>query len=447
MNCSQARILLDQGIRPGSTPPQRASLGFHLAGCAECQAYLASLQDDLLSALLAQSGGAQRPAPVVAPPPPAPVDATPPPSARRPHQALGWVLRYAGIALIAMVALLVASVVASAALSAFNIHRNVQAMIVPTAAASALPETATPEPTALPSHTPLPTSTPRPTSTPKPTVPPPTPTPAPPPSGGPITVLLLGSDRRPGETGPPRTDAIIVAHIDPQHGRVALLSLPRDLWVEIPGYGAARINAAHVWGITYNDPESGMGLARRTVSNLLGIPVDNTMLVDFEGFIGAIDALGGVEVDVPKELYDASFPTMDYGYTVAHFLPGTQHMDGATALMYSRIRHPDSDFARMRRQQAVLVGVLSHLRVQNALASLKSLEDLTTALRGYVQTDIPEDRLIGLAWALRNLDPANVEHYVLDENMVSFGIGADQYAEVAIPGSVEALAQQLTGSP
>jgi LCP family protein required for cell wall assembly len=258
-------------------------------------------------------------------------------------------------------------------------------------------------------------------------------------------VLLHGSDRRPGESGPSRTDAIVVARIDPDRQRVALLSLPRDLWVEVPGYGATRINAAHVWGMIYNDPEGGPGLARRTVGNLLGIPIDYTVLIDFEGFIGAIDALGGIEVDVPKELYDARFPTMDYGYTVAHFLPGRQHMDGATALVYSRIRHPDSDFERMRRQQAVLVGVLDRLRSQNVLQNLKSIEEITAALRGYVQTDMPEERMIGMAWALRNAAPGGVERLVLDQSMVSFGIGSDQYAEVARPGAIEALAQQLLG--
>jgi LCP family protein required for cell wall assembly len=224
---------------------------------------------------------------------------------------------------------------------------------------------------------------------------------------------------------------------------VALLSLPRDLWVSIPGYGATRINAAHVWGTIYNDPGGGMGLARDTVSNLLGIPIDYTMYVDFQGFIGAIDALGGVTVDVEKELYDGQFPTMDYGYTVVHFLPGSQTMDGLTALTYSRIRHPDSDFARMRRQQAVLAGVLATVRAQNALANLQQLEAVTAALRDFVKTDMPEQRMVGLAWALREFAPAQIEHYVLDASMITFGVGDDRYAEVALPGALEQLANQL----
>jgi anionic cell wall polymer biosynthesis LytR-Cps2A-Psr (LCP) family protein len=138
---------------------------------------------------------------------------------------------------------------------------------------------------------------------------------------------------------------------------------------------------------------------------------------------------------------------MDYRYTVAHFLPGPQHMDGATALMYSRVRHPDSDFARMRRQQAVLVAILGRLHEQNALASIKRIEEVTTALRDYVRTDIPEERLIGLAWALRDVMPDQIERYVLDEQMVSFGVGADAYAEIARPGAIETLMARLLGLP
>jgi anionic cell wall polymer biosynthesis LytR-Cps2A-Psr (LCP) family protein len=181
------------------------------------------------------------------------------------------------------------------------------------------------------------------------------------------------------------------------------------------------------------------------VSNLLGIPIDYSVYIDFEGFIGAIDALGGVTVDVQKELYDAEFPTMDYNYTEAHFMPGPAHLDGATALMYSRIRHPDSDFERMRRQQQVLAGIVGAVRDQNALESLKRLDDLTTALRGYVKTDVPEDRLLGLAWALRDITPDHIEHYLVDENMVSFGVGDDRWAEIVQPDSIAGLVRQLMG--
>jgi LCP family protein required for cell wall assembly len=470
MNCPEARRLLTRGVSPGSGSPERAALGFHLAGCADCRAYRASLNDHLLFSLLAAERTAPPPA---ASPPTEPValaPAAPPigPAAGRPWRAsVSRALWYAGLGVLGTVVLVVVIVLGGAALSIFNIHRNVQAMIVPTEAAeatqlaastasgpaAALVADALPSPTLplAPTLTLAPTQAPptatllQPSATPRPTVPPATATPEPPPAGSPVTVLLLGTDERPGETGPSRSDAIIIARIDPHSGRVARLSLPRDLWVDIPGYQPSRINAAHSWGMYYNEPDGGMGLARRTVSNLLGIPIDYTVQVSFQSFIGAIDALGGVTVDVTKELYDDEFPTMDYGYTVAHFVPGPQQMDGATALMYSRIRHPDSDIERTRRQQAVVVAAIDRIRQQNVFASLKSLEDLTAALRGYVETDMPEDRMIGLAWALRDFKPEYVERYVLDEDHISFGIGSDQWAAVAAPGAIEELVAKLLG--
>jgi polyisoprenyl-teichoic acid--peptidoglycan teichoic acid transferase len=455
MNCPAARRLLEQGVRPGSSPPERAALGFHLAGCADCRAYRTQMDSQLLSSLLTaeQPRSQPRATTLIEPVTNGMV------AGRTWRASLSQALWYGSLGLLAAFLLAVVIIIGGAALSIFNIHRNVQAMIVPTADAQASSATRVPavqaapvataliEPTLtlLPTQIPPTATLPQPSVTPIPTALPPTPTPPAPPAGGPITVLLLGSDERPGETDPSRTDAIIIARIDPHSGRVALLSLPRDLWVEIPGYGYARLNAANVWGIIYNAPEGGLGLAKKTVSNLLGIPIDYTIHINFQGFIGAIDALGGVTVDVPKELYDDEFPTMDYGYTVAHFLPGPQQMDGATALMYSRIRHPDSDFERMRRQQAVVVAAMARIREQNPLQSLKSLEDVTAALRAYVQTDLPEDRMIGLAWALRNFSPDHVERYLLDENSVSFGIGDDRWAEVADPSAIEVLARQLIG--
>lgn len=445
MECAEARRLLAQGIMPGSATATRAALGFHLAGCAGCRAYRQAAEQDLLSALLAQSGPPSQAAAPGAPAHSAPQAARP---RRGPRTVAARVLWYSGLGALAALGLLAAAIIGWAALASFTIHRNVQAMIIATApAATATPTDApAPSPTAAPpTAAPATPTAPKPSATPVPTPPPPTATPIPPAAGAPATILLLGSDQRPGEHDPSRTDAIIIVRVDPQKHRVAMLSLPRDLWVSIPGYGETRINAAHVWGEIYNDPDGGIGLARKTVSALLGIPIDYTLYVDFQGFIGAIDALGGVDVDVEKELLDENFPTMDYGYTVAHFLPGPQHMDGATALMYSRIRHPDSDFARMRRQQAVLAGVLATLRGRNVLASLKQLEDLTTALRGYITTDIPEARLLGLGWALRDFVPAQIEHYQLDSDMLSFGVGDDRWAEVAIPGALEQLARQLIG--
>ncbi len=259
-----------------------------------------------------------------------------------------------------------------------------------------------------------------------------------------VTVLLLGIDRRPGETFPARADAIMVARLEPQQGRIALLSLNRDLVVDIPGYGSGRINAANVHGEMYYGAGGGPELMRQTVSNLLDVPIDYVIQVNFQGFIGAVDAIGGITIDVEQELYDSRYPTMDYGYTVAHFKPGPQHMDGARALMYSRIRHMDSDFARIRRQQEVLVAVLERLREQHALGQLEQVAALTTALRDYIKTDMPPERIVTLAWAFREVSPGSIEHYSVDASMVSmYVLPGDPYAAFALPGTIESLSYQL----
>jgi LCP family protein required for cell wall assembly len=264
----------------------------------------------------------------------------------------------------------------------------------------------------------------------------------------PITVLLLGIDQRPEETEPARSDAIVIARVDPLRQRVALLSLPRDLIVTIPGYGQARINAASVYGELNPQSGGGVALTRQTIGNLLGVPIDYVVHINFQGFIGAVDAIGGIDIDVPEELYDPAYPTMDYGWTVAHFLPGPQHMDGATALMYARVRHMDSGYARNRRQQAVMLAALARLREQNSWQQLQSIANVTTALRDYVQTDMPLEQMVGLAWTFRNIPDAAVERYALDENMVYEGVLAgDPYATFARPGALEGLVRQLMDGP
>ncbi|MBX0327494.1 LCP family protein, partial [Oscillochloris sp. ZM17-4] len=272
------------------------------------------------------------------------------------------------------------------------------------------------------------------------------PAPGQPAAPAPVTVLLLGSDRRPGEEATPRSDAIIVARVEPARGRVAILSLPRDLWVDIPGHGQGRVNAAYLWGEHDGPPGAGMALAKATVGDLLGVPIDYAAAVDFRGFIGLVDSLDGVTVDVEAPLVDDYFPTASYGVTTVRFAPGLQQMDGATALTYCRVRHPDDDFARHRRQQAVLLAIAARLRERGGLDNLLAAEHLSGALVGFVQTDMPRDQIIGLAWALRGLDLASVERYNLGEDGVTFGVENDRYALQARPGVIAAMARQLVGA-
>jgi LCP family protein required for cell wall assembly len=271
----------------------------------------------------------------------------------------------------------------------------------------------------------------------------PTLAPTPASENGPVTVLLLGTDRRPGEEVTPRSDAILLVRVDPKRRRVAVLSLPRDLWAVISGHGQNRLNAAYLWGERDGPPGNGMALARSTVSALLGVPVDYVAVTDFRGFAALVDTVGGITVTVEQPLLDARFPTLDRGVATVRFEAGPQAMDGATALTYARIRHPDSDFERGRRQQAVLLALAQALRDRGYLANMLSAERLTGAMVGYVQTDMPAERIVALAWSLRDLDAAAIEHYALREEEVTFGVELDRFAQIPRPGVLERYAHLL----
>ena len=261
----------------------------------------------------------------------------------------------------------------------------------------------------------------------------------------PLTILLLGSDRRPAESSPSRTDAIILLAIDPTKQRISMLSLPRDLLVSIPGYGWARINAAHVYGDVYPALGGGFALAQQTISQVVGVPIDYTILVDFQGFINVIDTLGGVPVQVTKSLYDPRFPTMDYKFREVTFEPGTFTMDGITTLTYSRIRHPDNDFERMTRQQAVIAGIANRLRAGTLLETVATTAQIPAALIGHATTTMPRDVIIALAWQMRATPGSNFSFHVFRD--IVYGTGENRYAMYPVEGAIPRIVKEWQGTP
>jgi polyisoprenyl-teichoic acid--peptidoglycan teichoic acid transferase len=241
-----------------------------------------------------------------------------------------------------------------------------------------------------------------------------------------------------------RSDAIVVVRLDPERQYAAFLSLPRDLWVPIPGAGEGKINSAYFIGETQGN---GPALARDTISSILGIAIDYTVVADFAGFRSVIDMLGGVPVEIPREIYDAQFPTEDYGYTVAHFQAGMEVMNGERALTFSRIRHPDSDFERMRRQQLVLLGIGQKLGERGVLTNLHEADAITAALRPYVRTDMPPELTLGLMWSMRSLDPSTIKRLVLDGSMASEGMLGGAYVLLADQSVLNSLGAQLLTAP
>lgn len=456
MTCAEAHRLLDQGIIPGSARGRNPQLGFHLATCADCRAYREQLDQRLLNHLVAAPAIAPvelQPAPNIASPLPRP-DVVPPreerttsPSTSPPVKPArrGSSLLLASLGGLFLLLAFTGWYIGLPLYRAYN--RDIKRWGVAAAPASSnLPlvtasVTATTgvTPTAQPTATPRPSETPEPTSTPTIT---PTPTPALP-AARPVTVLLLGLDARPGEGMRARSDALMLVRIDPQRGDVGVLSMPRDLWLNIPGYGESKVNAAFYQGEIAQPNGGGMATAKQTLSSAFNLPIDYTVVIDFAGFRSLIDALGGITVDVPKELYDGQFPTEDYGYTVAHFLPGPQQMDGATALMYSRTRHPDSDFERIKRQQLVMLGIASKIKERGALQNLHEADQLTAALTPYIQTDMPPDLVLSMLWNIREIDPAKVRRYTIDGSMLWETSVNGAYALVPQQGVLPTLGQKL----
>lgn len=258
-----------------------------------------------------------------------------------------------------------------------------------------------------------------------------------------LNILLLGTDARPEDSGPPRTDALVLVRIERDSGRVSMLSIPRDLWVSYPSGGEGRINAAYAIGEKRFGPGGGASLAKSTVGHLVGVEVDHFVLINFQGFETLIDQLGGIEVDVPEAIYDPAYPTEDYRTIEVRFEAGRQRLDGKQALIYTRTRHADSDFGRNQRQQLVLMAIFERIRERGLLQQLTSLDNYTRALRGYVRTDLSRGRMLEIAGFARSIDSATILRYAIDSrSVVNLRAPATFAAE---PGALKRLVSQFTG--
>lgn len=217
-----------------------------------------------------------------------------------------------------------------------------------------------------------------------------------------VNILLMGVDRRGMKnSGLPRSDSMMLVSIDPVSKRYDLFSILRDTYVDIPGNGSSRINAAIVDG--------GPDLAMQTVSQFTGLPVDRYVITDFEGFKALIDAVGGVDLDVEKNMYYHD-PT-DKGVYDINLKKGPQHLDGNKALQYVRFRHDaTSDYTRTERQRKLLAAVADQMKKGTTLIQLPSILKEVTP---YVQTNISMMDMLKLSSLGLDLNTANPGNYQL----------------------------------
>jgi LCP family protein required for cell wall assembly len=217
-----------------------------------------------------------------------------------------------------------------------------------------------------------------------------------------LNVLLLGVDARGDTSSPSNTDTMIVLSLDPVNKTAAMLSIPRDVYVDRPGVFQDKINAAYGFG--------GYDLTRRVVEDLLGIRLNAYALVDFEAFTKIVDSVGGVVIDVRRPVRDEAYPTPDYGVERLDITPGPQLMDGASALRFARSRHDTNDYSRAQRQQLVLSALRTRLTEGDFLRGLPALLD---RVGGAVETNFDPANVLPLAWLGSGIDGGAIRSEVL----------------------------------
>jgi LCP family protein required for cell wall assembly len=234
---------------------------------------------------------------------------------------------------------------------------------------------------------------------------------------GRINILLIGIGGI-SHPGGLLADTIMVASIDPKAKSIALLSIPRDLYVPIPGYSSGKINSTHSIG-EQNKAKTGGGpeLLKKTVSGVLDLPIHYYIRVDFNGFTKFIDALGGVTVNVDKAISDPFYPAEDMqGYKPFYIKSGSQKLDGATALKYARSRETTSDFDRARRQQQLLIAVKEKVVSLGILANPKKMSDMINILGEHLRTDMQIKEIEKIMAIAKDVNFDNVVNKVLDNS-------------------------------
>ncbi len=244
-----------------------------------------------------------------------------------------------------------------------------------------------------------------------------------------INILLLGTDQRPGQSNW-RTDTIILLTINQSEKTVGMLTIPRDLYVNIPSIGKQRINTADFYGEYYHYPGGGPNLIKTTIEQNLGIRVHYYVRGGFDAFRQAIDLLGGVDIAVDCPLYEQDFYD-DYGHATLNFQPGMQTMDGVTALRYARSRYTTNDYDRGRRQRQVILAMWDKA---TSLNLLPKWPQLFQEMSGSIQTDLSPTELAALAYIGTQLKMDKIKSRAID-NRTTIPYTTPEGAMVLLPNA------------
>lgn len=227
-----------------------------------------------------------------------------------------------------------------------------------------------------------------------------------------LTVIAGGLDSRPVEYqlpgNPENSDVFMIARLHLPTGKLRVVSVPRDLYLEIPGFGYDKITRAYDFGSKagtgkFSDASAVM---KATVLANFGVEIDAVALATFGSFVDVVDQLGGVDVENPYDVYDAEFPTIDHGIEEIFYPAGQIHLDGANALRFVRTRHQDGDGGRIMRQQLVLIALLNKATSDQYVSQLP---DFANEYRRSIRNDIGAARRLTLALAAPNFSTETVE--------------------------------------
>ena len=233
-----------------------------------------------------------------------------------------------------------------------------------------------------------------------------------------INILLLGkaSDDYPGSN---LTDTIILASVNPKTYQGSLLSIPRDLFVNVPDTkNYTKINSIYAYGLRQGGHQKGMELLKRAIGEVTGQKIDYYVMVDFKAFEKLIDSLGGVDVTVEKDIFDNRYPGPNYSYQTFAIKQGTQHLDGSTALKYVRVRHTEGgDFGRAKRQQQILESIKAKFFEKRGITEgLSFFSDLLEIIKDNVKTDTPFSDYLAFLMLIKEVNIHQVVNKVLDNS-------------------------------
>jgi LCP family protein required for cell wall assembly len=255
--------------------------------------------------------------------------------------------------------------------------------------------------------------------------------------------LMIGLDRRADGSGAALADSLIVVVLDDNSRHIGLVSIPRDLLVDIPDGPSDRINT--VYQVARRSKRDPLELMSRVVEDTLKLPIAHALALDLGVFERAVDAVGGVDVDVPCPIRDNFVDLrVEGGRRPLDLDAGRQHLDGATAAMYARSRHGRSDFSRTRRQQAVLLGV------QHALSGFGALRlpELWNAFESSIETDLRRYELLALGKRAASVDPTHLHGLVIGHEHVQ-GHRTEDGKSVLLPNfdAIDASLAKLFSAP